>query len=149
VVSSDAPYLDTNVIIRFLTSDDLPRQEAAAVMFEELSNRRIALKTLHSVFAEAVFVLSSKRLYGLSRGRIVELLAPIASLPNLRIAQRPVLLRAFELFGATSLHFVDALLAAAAEGTGGEVCSFDEGFDRIASFNRVDPAAFASASSDD
>jgi predicted nucleic acid-binding protein len=141
VAEAAIAYLDTNVIIRFLTGDDLAKQQAAATLLGLISQRNTAVCASHAVFAEAVFVLGSKRLYALSRARVAELLVPIAGLPNMRIHQRAALIRAFELYTTTKLHFVDALIAALAEAESAlGVYSFDTGFDSIPGVRRLDPA---------
>ena len=56
------PFIDTDVIIRLLTGDDPEKQAKAATLFEQVEQRQITLVAPVTVIADAVYVLSSKRL---------------------------------------------------------------------------------------
>jgi hypothetical protein len=57
------PFVDTDVIIRLLTGDDLRKQAQAAVLFQQVRDRALTLEAPTTVIADAVFVLASPRLY--------------------------------------------------------------------------------------
>ena len=133
-------FIDANVFLRFLTRDDPVKAERARVLLERAEQGEVELFTSESVIAELVFVLSSPRLYHLSRERIRALLIPIVSLKGLKLPNRHLLLHALDLYATTSMDFVDALAAAhmAARQTT-EIYSYDEHFDGIQGIRRVEP----------
>lgn len=68
------PYIDTDVIIRLLTGDDVVKQVAAASLFERVASGKLTIAAPDTVIADAVHVLSSPRLYHLSREHVSSLL---------------------------------------------------------------------------
>jgi len=61
------PFIDTDVIIRFLTGDDQDKQAEAAVLFDAVKAGELAVTAPVTVIAGAVYILSSPRLYGVPR----------------------------------------------------------------------------------
>ena len=60
-------FLDTNIIIHFLTGDDPAKQAAAKVLFERIENKELTVYAPDTVIGDAVFVLASPRHYHKSR----------------------------------------------------------------------------------
>ena len=54
-------YLDTNIIIRYLTRDDETKAAACYQLFERVSNGSEELTTSVATIVEATYVLSSRR----------------------------------------------------------------------------------------
>lgn len=134
------PFIDTDVIIRFLTSDDLAKQAEAAELFEQVETGRLTVIAPVTVIADAVYVLSSRRLYNLPRSKVAELLTPLIRLPRFRIHQRQIVLRALELYASSKIDFGDAVIVAAMEREGSEaVYSYDSHFDSIPGIKRQSP----------
>ncbi|MCY3638727.1 MAG: PIN domain-containing protein, partial [Chloroflexi bacterium] len=52
-------FLDTNVILRYLTKDDEAKAEACYELFEQARQGDKALFTCEAIIAEVVYVLSS------------------------------------------------------------------------------------------
>jgi len=135
------PFIDTDVIIRFLTGDDLEKQAEAAALFEQVQGAKLAVAAPVTVVADAVDVLSSPRLYDLPRTAVYRLLAPLVRLPGLRIRNRRAVIRALDLYAGTNLDFGDALIVAEMERVRSRVvCSYDAHFDRIPAIRRLLPA---------
>jgi predicted nucleic acid-binding protein len=133
-------FVDTDVIIRFVTGDDPVKQAAAAALFRDVQVGAIILRAPDTVFADAVFVLSSVKLYGLSRERIRDELSALLSFPGLKVHNRRLLLRTLDIYAATKLDFGDAMIVATMERRGARrVYSYDRDFDRIATVDRVEP----------
>ncbi len=109
------PFVDTDVIIRLLTADDLSKQAASAHLFEQVEVGTLSLAAPDTVIADAVFVLSSPRLYRRSRAEVVALLSALVRLPHFHVQRRRNVLRALELYGTTNLDFGDVMIAAAME----------------------------------
>lgn len=82
------PFLDTDVLIRLLTGDDLEKQAQAATLFEQVEAGLLTVGAPDTVIADAVYVLSSPRLYRVPRSEVRALLTPLARLPHFRVNNR-------------------------------------------------------------
>ncbi len=133
-------FIDTDVIIRFLTGDDLEKQAAASTLFEQVEQGLLTLEAPDTVVADAVYVLSSPRLYHLARSDVQELLSALVHLPHFQVQNRSAVLRALELFGSTRLDFGDTLIIASMELQNSHVLySYDADFDRFEWVTRQQP----------
>lgn len=134
------PFIDTDVIIRFLTGDDPKKQTAAAALFEQVEQGLLTIHAPDTVIADAVYVLSSPRLYHIARSDIQEMLASLVRLPQFHIQNRESVLRALDLYAATKLDFGDTLIIASMEQQGSHLLySYDTDFDRISGITRQEP----------
>ncbi len=123
-------FIDTNILIRHLTKDDPAKAEACYQLFQQAEANEVELTTTEAVIAEVVYVLSSKKTYGLARQRIHQLLSPILLLKGLKLPYKNTYLRALDLYASLPLDFEDALIVAQMERQRvQEVYSYDEGFD--------------------
>lgn len=109
--------IDTNIIVRFLTSDD-PEQAAKAKRLIAAGDIFVAT----SVLLESEWVLRSG--YGFTAGKIVDALRSFAGLPGVTVEDAPLLSRALD-WAEQGLDFADALHLSRAEG-----CSAFMSFDR-------------------
>ena len=134
------PYVDTDVLIRFLTGDDPQKQAQAAALFQAIEDGQLIVEAPVTVIADAIYVLSSNRLYNLARPDVQALLTPIVRLRGFQVTHRRTVLRALELFGATRLDSGDCLIVALMEQRGSTTLySYDTEFDRITTFQRQEP----------
>jgi predicted nucleic-acid-binding protein len=134
------PFVDTDVIIRFLTGDDPKKQVAASALFEQVEQEQLIVAAPDTVIADAVFVLSSPRLYHVSREEVRELLTPLVRLPHFRVQNQQSVLRALEIYAATKLDFGDTLIIASMEQQGSQTLySYDTDFDRFKNIARQEP----------
>ena len=135
------PYIDTDVLIRFLTGDDPVKQAEADALLQKVANGDLTFAAPDTVIADAVYVLSSRRLYNLPRAQVQALLSPLVRLRHFRVQNRRQVLRALDVFGSTNLDFSDALIVASMEQAGSEtVYSYDTDFDRIPTITRRSPS---------
>ena len=133
-------FIDTDVIIRFLTGDDLEKQAAATHLFEQVENGNLVVLAPDTVIADAVYVLSSRRLYNIARSEIRELLTPLVRLPNFRVQNRLNVLRALDLYASNNLDFGDTFIIASMEQQNSTILySYDTDFDRIQWIARREP----------
>jgi predicted nucleic acid-binding protein len=140
-MSQVPPFVDTNLLIRYLTGDDPQKQAAVTELIEQVIASKLTLSVPITVITEAVFVLASKRLYSKSPAEVRSLLEPILNLPGLEIEGRARLLRSLELYTSTNLNFGDCMIASAIEESGGtELYSYDTGFDQLPTLKRIEPA---------
>jgi predicted nucleic-acid-binding protein len=136
------PFLDTNIIIRFLTGDDPQKQAASAKLFEQVEKGSCALAAPDTVIADAVYVLSSKRLYNLPRQQVSALLIPLVRLPGFHVQNRKSVLRALDLYASTNLDFGDTLIISPMEQARSHILySYDMGIDGIPGIKREEPKA--------
>ncbi len=136
------PFIDTDVIIRFLTGDDLSKQERAARLFEQVEQGTLVVAAPDTVIADAVFVLSSRRLYNLPRHEVAALLIPLVRLPGFRVSNRRSVLAALNLYGygPVKIDFGDTLIVASMQQNGSDTLfSFDADFEKISGINRQEP----------
>ena len=135
-------FLDTNVILRYLTRDDEAKAEACYRLFQSVKNGEEELFTCEAIVTEVVYVLSSPRAgYRLSHDDIRARLVPILSLRGLRLLHKRVYVRALDIYASfPSLDFEDALAVAHIERQGiTEIVSYDRDFDRVVQVQRTEP----------
>ena len=134
------PFIDTDVIIRLLTGDDPEKQAAATALFEQVEQGMLTVTAPDTVIADAVYVLSSPRLYHLARGEVRELLMALVHLPHFQVQNRLAVSRALELYGSSKLDFGDVLIIASMELQHSEILySYDDDFDRFDRIIRQEP----------
>lgn len=135
-------FLDTNVILRYLTRDDEVKAQACYQLFQRVKEGKEELLTCEAIVTEVVYVLSSNRApYRLSHEEVRARLLPILTLRGLRLSQKRVYIRALDLYASSPfLDFEDAL-AAAHMGQRGikEILSYDRDFDRVPGLVRLEP----------
>jgi uncharacterized protein len=134
-------FLDTNIIIRFLTSDDPVKASACQALFRRLASGAESVMTSEVIIAEVVCVLSSRSQYGLTNADIRGRLLPLLAARGLRMPQKRLCLRALDLYAAHPFpDYEDALSIAYMEHEGvAELYSYDRGFDRVVGVQRLEP----------
>lgn len=134
------PLIDTDVIVRLLTGDDIEKQQRARRLFKRIELGEESVIAPVTVIADCFYVLTSPSLYHLSKSEAVGLLRPILRLSHFRVANRRLVQRALDLCASVNLSFGDAYNAATMEQLGSEtVYSFDRGFDRLRGIKRLEP----------
>ena len=135
-------FLDTNIIIRFLTRDDPVKAAACYRLFQQADSGDERLFTTETIIAEVSYVLTSSRLpYQLSHREIRDRLIPIIMLDGLRMPQKDTCVSALEIYASFPyLDFEDALAVAYMKQNGiEEIVSYDTDFDRVAGIERIEP----------
>jgi predicted nucleic-acid-binding protein len=133
--------VDTNVLVRLLTQDDPTKATRCLELFQQANRGESNLATSEAVIAETVYVLASRRLYGLPRDELAVRLGAVLAGSRLRLDHKDAVLEALQLYGSTHLHFVDCLCVAHArqEAFPHIVYSYDQDLDRIAGIRRLEP----------
>jgi predicted nucleic acid-binding protein len=133
-------FLDTNIFIRHLSNDNPQQSPACFRLIQDIEQGKVKAWTSDLVIAEAVFVLASTKLYGLSRDAIRDLVLPLISLPGIRLANKRVYRRVFDLYTSLNIDYTDAYNAALMENRKQTaVYSYDTDFDRIPTIQRREP----------
>jgi predicted nucleic acid-binding protein len=138
------PFVDTDVIVRLLTGDDPRKQALAMSLFELVEAGKLTLSAPDTVIFDVVYVLASRRLYGLPRDAIREVLVPILRLANFKIENKRALLAALDLYASTTLPFGDAMIVASMDEANSTILySYDTDFDRHPNVERREPGALS------
>jgi predicted nucleic acid-binding protein len=111
------------------------------VLFQQVEQGKIAVAAPATVIADAVYVLSSPRLYSRPRAEVAALLTQLVRLPGFKVQGRGTVLSALHLYGTTPrLDFGDALIVAAMlQAKSPTVYAYDTDFDRIPGITRIEP----------
>jgi predicted nucleic-acid-binding protein len=96
VYSVDRLFVDTNVLIRYLTNDDPAKAERVEKILKRTIAGKAKLVMNNMVIAELVWTLESY--YGLSKTDIAEKLAILLNTPNLEVSDRQRILKALGLY---------------------------------------------------
>ncbi|MBI4295045.1 MAG: PIN domain-containing protein [Chloroflexi bacterium] len=135
-------FIDTNILLRYLTRDDEQKAVACFALLRRVERSEEVVVTTDVTIAETVFVLQSPRRYGVPRDRIRQLLEPIIGLRGLRLPHKALYPRAFDLYCQSNVSFADAFNAAYMQSRGlNEVYSYDTDFDRLEGITRLEPEA--------
>jgi uncharacterized protein len=138
--SSKRQFLDTNIFLRHLTKDHPTHSPACFALIQAIEQGSVKAWTSDLVIAEIVFTLSSRALYNLSRTTIRDLLLPLINLPSIKLPNKRVYQRAFDLFTNLPIDYPDAYNAALMESRKQlEIYSYDADFDRIQNVRRLEP----------
>lgn len=143
MTSSAVPllYIDTNIIIRYLTQDNPEQSARAKLLLDQVALGNLQVTTSETIIGEVVFVLSSKVLYNVPRQHIRTLLSGILMLRGMKVLHKRMYLRALDLYATTPrLDFADAFSIAYMERHQlTTIVSFDKDFDGIPSVLRQEP----------
>ena len=114
--------LDTNIIIRFLTNDDVKLADQAEKILSQSSPKSLQLTTV--VFIETAIVLLS--VYHQPKKQVIESLALLINLDSIS-CDRSSLLKTLEIFEKKSISIVDAyLLVRVWQGKNEQLVTFDK-----------------------
>ncbi len=114
--------LDTNIIIRFLTNDDVKLADQAEKILSQSSPKSLQLTSV--VFIETAIVLLS--VYHQPKKQVIESLALLINLDSIS-CDRSSLLKTLEIFEKKSISIVDAyLLVRVRQGKNERLVTFDK-----------------------
>ena len=99
------PLLDTNVIVRFLTSDSKEQAERAEKLFQSSPKKGLEIPDL--VIAEIAYVLLS--FYELPKEEVIEKINALIDFDKFK-TNRKIIKKTLEFFGEYNTSFVDAYL---------------------------------------
>ena len=122
-------WLDTNVVVRFLTRNPIELAERADRLLSKAQAGEIAFRLTPIVVAEIVGVL--KTVYGLGTAEIATGVSALLQADGILADQRDTLLAALDLMLEQRVAFPDAFVAVSARQADEPVCTFDRGFNRL------------------
>ncbi len=133
-------FLDTNILIRHLAKDDPRKSLASKELLRRIEGGEEAVILNDIVVFETVYILESPRKYGLSRTQIKESLGQLLTLNGLRLPNKRLYPRTFDLYCETNISFADAFNTAFMESEGiTEIYTYDTDFNKIRGIKRVEP----------
>lgn len=131
-------FLDTNILLRYFTGDNLEMAEAARHLLAKVERGEEKVVTSPLVVFETVFTL--QRAYGVSRERIGSMVGGIISLPGIQFAEKRLYLEALDVFVQHRISFADAYTVVHMKARGiTEIYSWDSDFDKVEGITRTVP----------
>jgi len=131
-------YVDTNVILRFLTGDPPDLAAQARRLFDFVEQGELTLIIDEIVVAETVWVLQS--FYGYPNHKIAQVVRELLSHDGLQADDKTGLLTALSFFADKNVDFADALVAVhMVQRSVQDIFSFDRHFDRLPGIIRRSP----------
>lgn len=131
-------FLDTNVILRYLTWDDAKKANRCAHLFQRVAAGKETLTTSTLVIADVIWTL--EKAYKLSRSKIAEIVAKILNTPNIELQEKEILLATLRLYELKKIDFIDAYHAISMQAKDiSSLHSYDTDFDSIPSLKRLEP----------
>lgn len=122
-------WLDTNVVVRFLTKEPAPLARRAERLLAKAQAGDIALRLTPIVVAEIVWVLTT--IYGREPADIAVGLSALLRADGILADQHDTLLEALDVMREQRVAFPDAFIAVAARQANEAVCTFDGDFRRL------------------
>ena len=131
-------FLDTNIILRYLTWDDPRKARKCEDLFKNAVEGKEVLYTTTLVIAELIWTL--EKAYKLPRSEIVTHVQRILNTPNIELDEKDVLLAAIGLYELKKIDFIDAYNAIFMETMHiNSIYSYDTHFDLIPPIKRLEP----------
>jgi len=131
-------YVDTNVILRFLTGDPPELAAQARALLQSVEAGQLKLWVDEIVVAETVWVLQS--FYGYAPPQISQIVGQLLVHEGLLMVDKPGVLSALSLYAVRNVDLADALVAVHMQARGvEEVYSFDRHFDHLPGITRQTP----------
>lgn len=122
--------LDTNVIIRFLTSDKSPKYRTLYSFFKDLEQGKMRVELKLMVLFQAIFVLKS--FYKVPKEHIFDGIMDLFEYKGISIKEKKIVHRALKLWREKKIEIVDCYLIACLEGdTQNIIYSYDRDFDKF------------------
>lgn len=133
-----ARFLDTSVILRYLTRDDERKADLALGLLLRVERGEERLITSPMVMFEVVYTLAGY--YHTPRDRVRDLLLPIINLRGLGLPGKQLMRQALDLYCESRISLADAYSACLMLSRGeAEIYSYDTDFDRIEGITRLEP----------
>jgi predicted nucleic-acid-binding protein len=104
--------LDCNIILRLITKDNLELYQIARTIFNRAENNDYKLIITPIIVAECVYVLSSKKLFNISKEKIFLVLKTVFNQKNIILEEFETIFKALEIFVLNNMDFADCYLLA-------------------------------------
>ncbi|MEK7170835.1 MAG: PIN domain-containing protein [Patescibacteria group bacterium] len=132
-LASPIIIVDTNIVIRYLTGDDMVKAEKFRTYLRK--NRNLFVSD--TVLAEIYFVLT--KYYEFSRQKVLSWLTDLICHPNIR-CNESLLKETIKIVSEYNVSFVDGFAAALAlDQADGRLLTYDLALGKIAGIKRIEP----------
>lgn len=127
-------WIDTNIIIRFVTADHAAMTPECADLMKSAEEGTITLKVPAMIIAECCWVLQSPR-YQFSPRNIAKVLIDFLAADGIEADEKETLILALRAYADVGVDFIDAYLAAhARNSTTQQIITFNaKDFDKLKS----------------
>ena len=102
----DRVVIDTNLLVRYLTEDDLQKAKAVENLLSRAEKGEVHILVPSIVIAELVWVLES--FYKLNARKITELIEALLNTPGVEITKKSIIASALKHYLNKKIDFVDA-----------------------------------------
>jgi len=131
-------FLDTNILLRFLTRDDEQKAQQALNLLLRIERGEEKAITSSLVIFETIYTLQS--FYKVPRQHIKEQVLSIISLRSLHLPDKNLFHQALDLYVTKNISFADAYNAAYMQSEEvSNIYTWDRDFDRIDGITRLEP----------
>ena len=131
-------FLDTNIILRYLTLDSPSKAQKCESLFQRVASGKEVLFTSTLVIAEVIWVL--EKAYKLPRTEISGLIQKILNTPHIECDEKDILMAAAGLYQLKNIDFIDAYNAILMQARKIEtIYSYDTDFDNVPPLKRIEP----------
>lgn len=131
-------FLDTNIIIRYLTNDDPKKADLCEKLFEQTKKGKQELFISDLVVAETVWILESA--YNYHKDKLTSCIQKLLNTPNIKSENKDLLLNAITLYQLEDIDYIDAYNATIMENKKiKEIYSYDVDFDALSDIKRIEP----------
>jgi predicted nucleic-acid-binding protein len=129
--------IDTNVFLRFLTTDKEKMPKSLLTFFSKLENGETKVFCLDLVFFQVIFVLKS--FYKVEKEEIINKMLNLLSFDGLYMKDKRVIERTLEMWRNHPGDIIDCYIAANMEKSGEkEIVSYDKKIEKLG-LQRIEP----------
>ena len=130
--------IDANIVLRFILADHAQQSPRCRKLFERVVNDQEQIRLPEAALSDVVWTLGS--FYKMPKTQIRQFVLDVLALDGVRMARKPVVRDALDLFAVKNIDFTDALVISEMQHDGEtEVYSFDRDFDKMAEIKRLEP----------
>lgn len=130
-------FIETSVLMRFLTADDTRKFQDCLTLFEKIEQGQIRPYTSNMVILEALFLLT--KLYKFPKAKVLTDLHKVLTLRNLTLIEKTDTRVALNLFAKFNIKYADCLIATQVPKTI-TLLTYDEDFKKLTGFKISTPA---------
>jgi predicted nucleic-acid-binding protein len=117
--------IDTNLLVRFLTEDDLAKAKAVDGLLARAGKGEIKILIPSIVIAELVWVLES--FYKMEITGIAELVEAVLNTPGVEVTDKSIINSALKMYKTRKIDMIDAWIIEFAKNAGaGAIYTFDK-----------------------
>ena len=117
--------IDTNLLVRFLTEDDLAKAKAVDRLLARAGKGEIKILIPSIVIAELVWVLES--FYKMEITGIAELVEAVLNTPGVEVTDKSIINSALKMYKTRKIDMIDAWIIEFAKNAGaGAIYTFDK-----------------------